>query len=172
MNTTRRLDSGRTPASASAGQDHHQLGADTAQHRGPVPLDGRAGRAGVEPLDEHRRRAQIDRCGVGGPDSEAERCRDDRQEDVVGGQLAVGDGLLVEVVPAVLGVDDAFGQPGGARRGVDQEDVVGAKWRLDAQRPGRASMLRRSAAPSGSAPASTSTARQPQPSRRRYGADR
>ena len=47
------------------------------------------------------------------------------QEHVVRFEFAVGDGLLVEVVPPVLGVDNAFGQSGGARRGVDQEDVVG-----------------------------------------------
>ena len=41
------------------------------------------------------------------------------------GELAVGDRLLVEVVPPILGVDNAFGHAGGARRGVDQEDVVG-----------------------------------------------
>ena len=34
---------------------------------------------------------------------------DDRKKDVVGGELAVGDGLLVEVVPPILGVDNAFG---------------------------------------------------------------
>jgi hypothetical protein len=68
------------------------------------------------------------------PDSEAERRRDDGKEHVVGGEFAVGDGLLMEVVPPILGVDNAFGQSGGARGGVDQEDVV----RADGRRPGRA----------------------------------
>ena len=116
-----------------AGQDHHQLGAHAAQHRRTVALDGRAGRCRVEAFDEHRRGAQVDRCGVRGPDAEAERCGNDRQEDVVGGELAVGDRLLVEVVPAVLGVDDALGQAGGARRGVDQERVVGPEGRQRAR---------------------------------------
>ena len=109
------------------GQDHRQLCTDATQDRRTVTLDRRAGRGRVEAFDAHGRRAEVDRCGVGGPDAEAERGGDHRKEHVVGGELAVGDGLLVEVVPPILGVHNAFGQPGGARRGVDEEGVVGAR---------------------------------------------
>ena len=90
-----------------------------------MTLDGFAGSDGVEPLDSDCRGTQMNRRGVRGPDAEAERRGDHREEHIVGCEFAVGDGLLVEVVPPVLGVDNAFGQSGGTRRGVDQEDVVG-----------------------------------------------
>ena len=106
-------------------QDHRQLRADTTQHRRAVALDRRARRGGIEALNAHGGGAEADRRGVRGPDAEAVRGGDDRQKDVVAGELAVGDRLLVEVVPPILGVDNAFGHAGGARRGVDQEDVVG-----------------------------------------------
>ncbi len=61
--------------------------------------------------------------GVRGPDPEAERGGggDHRQEDVVGGQFTVGDGLLVKVMPSILGMHNAFRQARGSRCRVDQK---------------------------------------------------
>ena len=59
-----------------------------------------------------------------------------RQKYVVAAQSPFGDGFLVEVVPTVLSVHDAFGQAGGAGGGVDQEDVVRVEPGFGAQRPG------------------------------------
>lgn len=72
-------------------------------------FDGRARRGDDEPVQEGGGGAQQDRRDVGGPQSEAERGRDDQartRRPVV--NQAVGDRLLMEVVPTVLGVYDAF----------------------------------------------------------------
>ena len=100
--------------------------------------DGRAGCGRVESLDSDRCGTQVNRRGVRGPDTEPEGRGDHRQEHVVGFEFAVSDGFQMKVVPPVLGVDNAFGQPGGARRRVDQEYVVGPDGRQAAQtvRPG------------------------------------
>jgi hypothetical protein len=59
------------------------------------------------------------------PHAEAERRRDHRAEDVVGGEAARLERELVEVEPAALVVHDALREPGRARSRVQQEDVVG-----------------------------------------------
>ena len=55
------------------GQDHRQLCTDAAQHCRLIARYGRAGGGGVEPLDPDRRGTEVNRRGVRGPDTEAER---------------------------------------------------------------------------------------------------
>lgn len=65
------------------GHDHHQLGTDTAQHADPMVRDRLTCRLGVELFEKNSGGTQVDRCGVSGPDTEAERSRDDGQQDVI-----------------------------------------------------------------------------------------
>ena len=80
---------------------------------------------GVEALVHDGGDAEHRRGDVRGPDPEPERRGDRAEEHVVAGHLAGLGRELVEVHPPVLGVHDALGHAGGARRRVDQEHVVG-----------------------------------------------
>ncbi len=85
-------------------------------------------RTRAEAVQDNRSGTQKDRRGVTGPNPEPERHGDDGQNNVVRRQVPVGDRFLVEVIPAVLGVHHALGQPGGPGRRIDQEHVVGSEW--------------------------------------------
>ena len=70
------------------------------------------------------------------PDTEAEGGRNDREENIVWCQVPVGGGLLVKVMPTVLGVHDALGQARRSGGRVDQKHLVRAELTSGSQRRG------------------------------------
>ncbi|CAB4729263.1 unannotated protein [freshwater metagenome] len=106
------------------GEQHEDLRGDGCEHSHVMTFDCREGGLDVELLHQNRLRPQQGGGEVTHPKAEPERRRDDDQEDVVLSELRA---LAVEILPTVLGVHHAFGQAGGARRGVDEEELVRAE---------------------------------------------
>ena len=106
------------------GEQHEDLRGDGREHGHAMTFDGLEGGRDVELLHQDRLRPQHGGGEVTHPQAEPERRRDDDQEDVVLSELRA---LAVEVLPTVLGVHHALGQAGGARRGVDEEELVRAE---------------------------------------------
>jgi len=89
-------------------------------------LDEVEGACGVETAADDGGSAEHDRRVVRGPEPETEGGGKERHEDVVRPDVAVAAGDLMEVEPAILEVQHALREPGGARGRVDEREVVGA----------------------------------------------
>jgi len=92
-----------------------------------VSLDRAAERGRVEARKHDARGAEERRRHVGGPDAEAERGGQGRQEDVFRPELARLHGQTVEVIPARLIVGDALGKSGRAGGRIEEPQVVRAE---------------------------------------------
>ena len=87
----------------------------------------RSARVGVEAFLHDRGAPEHRGRDVRRPQPEPERRGEGAEEHVVGGEATGGGRELVEEHPAVLVVHHALGQPGGARRGVHEEEIVGSE---------------------------------------------
>ena len=89
-------------------------------------LDEAQGLVGVEPFHHDRGAAEDVGRDVRGPQAEAERRGHRAEEHVVARHLPRRGRELMEEEPAVLVVQHALRHAGGAGRGVDDEEIVGA----------------------------------------------